>query len=169
MGASQRIDAASAADARALLMQCCGATAWVERMLQRRPFVSDEQLLAAAREVWFALTPDDWREAFRHHPTIGDRAALRARFPATAELSAREQQGIAGASDATLEALAEANREYEEKFGFIFIVCATGKSADEMLALLRARLANDVASELVIAAGEQAKITALRLLSAGSE
>lgn len=133
-------------------------------MLQRRPFVSDQQLLAIAREEWFALTSPDWREAFGHHPRIGDRASLGARFPATAELSEQEQRGVAGASNATLDALAEGNRAYEEKFGYIFIVCATGKTADEMLALLRARLGNDPQEELLIAAGEQAKITELRLL-----
>ena len=132
-------------------------------MLHRRPFGSDEELFAAARAEWFALTPDDWREAFRHHPKIGDRDALRARFPTTAHLSEREQRGVAGVSDETLDALAEGNRAYEERFGYIFIVCATGKTADEMLALLRARVANDPHTELLIAAGEQAKITELRL------
>jgi 2-oxo-4-hydroxy-4-carboxy-5-ureidoimidazoline decarboxylase len=133
-------------------------------MLQRLPFGSDQQLLSVAREEWFALTPDDWREAFRHHPKIGDRASLRARFPNTAELSETEQRGVAGASDATLDALAAGNREYEEKFGYIFIVCATGKSADEMLALLQERLHHDPQTELPIAASEQAQITELRLL-----
>ena len=132
--------------------------------MQRRPFGSDEQLLAAARAEWSALTPEDWREAFRHHPRIGDRASLRARFPATAALSEGEQRGVAGASQATLDALTEGNRAYEEKFGYIFIVCASGKTADEMLGLLRARLGNDPATELPIAAGEQAAITTLRLL-----
>ena len=163
MDASQRIDSATEEEARALLTRCCGSSRWVARMLKRRPFVRDTQLLAVARGEWFALTPEDWKEAFRHHPKIGDRAALRVRFPATADLSAREQQGVAGASDATLDALAEANRAYEEKFGFIFIVCATGKSADEMLALLNERITHDEATEIVIAAGEQAKITKLRL------
>ncbi len=133
-------------------------------MLRRRPFGSDEQLRAVAHEEWWALTPTDWHEAFRHHPKIGDRESLRARFPATADLSSTEQRGVAGASDATLDALAEGNRAYEEKFGYIFIVCATGKSADEMLSLLRGRLCNDPETELLIAAGEQAKIMELRLL-----
>jgi 2-oxo-4-hydroxy-4-carboxy-5-ureidoimidazoline decarboxylase len=172
MDASQRLDAATESDARAWLTRCCGSARWVDRMLHRRPFVSDEQLLAVARDEWFALTPDDWREAFRHHPRIGDRDALRARFSATADaataLPAREQQGVAGATDATLDALAEGNRAYEEKFGFIFIVCATGKSADQMLALLQQRIDNDADTELVAAAGEQAKITELRLLGLAS-
>jgi 2-oxo-4-hydroxy-4-carboxy-5-ureidoimidazoline decarboxylase len=163
MDAWQRLDAASEDDARAWLTTCCGSARWVERMLAHRPFGSDEQLHAMARQEWFALTPDDWREAFRHHPKIGDRESLRTRFPRTAELSAGEQRGVAAASDDTLDALAEGNRAYEEKFGYIFIVCATGRSADEMLAMLRERLNNDPHEELLIAAGEQAKITELRL------
>ena len=132
-------------------------------MLTHRPFGSDEQLLALARLEWFALAPDDWREAFRHHPKIGDRESLRARFPKTAHLSSAEQRGVSDASDATLDALAEGNRVYEEKFGCIFIVCATGKSAEELLALLCHRLNNEPQEELLIAADEQAKITELRL------
>ena len=163
MDALRRIDAASEADARAFLTTCCGSRRWVERMLARRPFGCDERLQAIAREEWLALAPDDWRDAFSHHPKIGDRAALRVRFPATAHLSDDEQRGVSGASDETLDALADANRAYEEKFGHIFIVCATGKSADEMLAILQERLHNDPATELQIAVEEQAKITALRL------
>lgn len=132
-------------------------------MLTRRPFGSRVELLTAAREEWNALESPDWREAFAHHPKIGDRDALAARFPATHELSTREQAGIADATTGVLDALADGNRRYEEKFGYIFIVCATGKSADEMLALLEARLPNDAATELRVAAAEQAKITELRL------
>lgn len=131
--------------------------------MARRPYGDDERLFAAAREEWFALAPDDWREAFRHHPAIGDRESLRARFPHTAHLSAAEQRGVRDASDETLDALAEGNRTYEQKFGYIFIVCATGKSAAAMLASLRQRLNNDPSTELRIAAEEQAKITELRL------
>jgi 2-oxo-4-hydroxy-4-carboxy-5-ureidoimidazoline decarboxylase len=167
MDASRRLDAASESDAAAWLMRCCGSQRWVRRMLARRPFGDDERLQTIAREEWFALAPDDWREAFTHHPQIGDRASLRARFPETAHLSAAEQSGVGAASDAVLDALAEGNRAYYAKFGFIFIVCATGKTADEMLELLRARLANDPAVEIRNAAEEQAKITALRLRRAG--
>jgi 2-oxo-4-hydroxy-4-carboxy-5-ureidoimidazoline decarboxylase len=163
MAAWQRLDAASEADARELLTACCGSARWVERMLSHRPFGSDEQLQTMARQEWFALGPDDWREAFRHHPKIGDRESLRARFPKTAELSADEQRGVDAASERTLNALAEGNRAYEETFGYIFIVCATGKSAEEVLALLCERLNNDPQEELLIAAREHAKITELRL------
>ena len=132
-------------------------------MLRRRPFGSVDNLLAVARAEWFALTHEDWREAFGHHPRIGDRETLRARFPNTAQLSEHEQRGVSGATDAVLDTLAEGNRIYEEKFGYIFIVCATGKTAEEMLSLLNQRLTNDAHQELLIAAGEQAKITELRL------
>ena len=122
-----------------------------------------DHLLTAAREEWFALTPDDWREAFAHHPKIGDRAALARRFTNTRQLSEKEQAGVDGASDSVLTDLAEGNRLYEERFGYIFIVCATGRSATEMLTILLSRLRNDAAVEIGIAAEEQAKITSLRL------
>lgn len=132
-------------------------------MLARRPFGSDAALQSAAREEWFALSEADWLEAFSHHPQIGDRASLAARFPSTHDLSAAEQSGMATASADVIDQLAAANETYHKRFGFIFIVCATGKSAREMLQLLRDRLHNDRATELRIAAEEQAKITALRL------
>jgi 2-oxo-4-hydroxy-4-carboxy-5-ureidoimidazoline decarboxylase len=166
MDAWQRLDAASEADARDFLTSCCGSSTWVARMLGHRPFGSDAQLQAMARQEWFGLGPDDWHEAFRHHPKIGDRESLRGRFPQTAQLSAAEQRGVRAASDDVLNALAEGNRAYEERFGYIFIVCATGKSAEQMLAILRERLNNDPQEELLIAAGEQATITALRLRQA---
>lgn len=163
MAAWQRLDSASDSEARHLLATCCGSREWVERMLAQRPFGSDARLVTAARDTWFALTPDDWKEAFRHHPKIGDRAALAARFPHTAHLSADEQRGVDDAAEDTLDALADANRRYEQRFGFIFIVCATGKTADTMLGLIGERLANDPETEIGIAAEEQAKITELRL------
>ena len=159
----RRLDGAGADEARRLLATCCGSGRWVDRMLTRRPYGNRIGLLTAAREEWDALAPRDWREAFAHHPKIGDREALAARFPATHELSARAQAGVSGAREDVLEALAEGNRRYEEKFGYIFIVCASGRSADEMLALLNARLGNDAETELRLAAAEQIKITELRL------
>ena len=135
-------------------------------MLRARPFATREAMLEQARAIWFALDEHDWREAFSHHPTIGDRAALRQRFPATQHLSEREQAGVNAAPDEVLDALAEGNRRYLEKFGYIFIVCATGKSAEEMLEQLRLRLESDPAAEIGIAAEEQAKITDLRLRAA---
>lgn len=159
----REIDAASPEAAEEMLRRACGSSAWVDRMMLRRPFGSDEALKDAARKEWFALTEDDWLEAFWHHPRIGDRDSLAARFPATHELSEKEQAGVAAARTGMLDALATTNEIYFEKFGFIFIVCATGKSANEMLQLLRDRLNNDRTTELRIAAEEQAKITALRL------
>ncbi len=159
----QELDAAAPADAQATLAACCGSSRWTGRMLARRPFGSRAALLTAAREEWWALSPDDWLEAFSHHPRIGDRASLAARFPATHHLSSREQAAVDDATEDVLTALADANQAYVDRFGFIFIVCATGKTANEMLELLRERLPNDSDTELRIAAEEQAKITALRL------
>jgi 2-oxo-4-hydroxy-4-carboxy-5-ureidoimidazoline decarboxylase len=133
-------------------------------MLAARPFSSRDHLLGAAEQVWWHLGDGDWKEAFTHHPRIGaDITALRAKFAATATWSAGEQSGVAGADEETLAALAEGNRVYEARFGHIFIVCATGLSAGAMLARLRERVDNEPAAELRIAAGEQAKITALRM------
>jgi 2-oxo-4-hydroxy-4-carboxy-5-ureidoimidazoline decarboxylase len=163
MAALHAIDTGTAEEARAVLSRACGSTRWVDRMLARRPFKNDARLLFAARNEWFGLTEMDWLEAFAHHPKIGDRSALAARFPTTHDLSAKEQSAAGAAAEDVLAELAQANEDYLARFGFIFIVCATGKSAEEMLQLLRHRLPNDRANELRIAAEEQAKITALRL------
>ena len=133
-------------------------------MMERRPFRDREQLLTAARDVWFSLGADDWREAFTHHPKIGDRESLRRRFGATADLSEQEQSGVTGASEEVLAALAGGNHAYEEKFGYIFIVCASGLTAEQMLGMLTERLHHVPEDEIRIAAAEQAKITELRLL-----
>ena len=163
MARSLELDTATDDVARAMLTRACGSSRWVDRMMARRPFGRDAKMLTAARVEWFALSEPDWLEAFSHHPQIGDRAALEARFPQTHDLSSKEQSGIGIAGADVLTALAHANTDYFNRFGFIFIVCATGKSAAEMLALLLARSQNDRATELRIAVEEQAKITALRL------
>jgi 2-oxo-4-hydroxy-4-carboxy-5-ureidoimidazoline decarboxylase len=163
MESSLAIDTVPADEARTLLRTCCGSARWVEEMLARRPFGSQDQLLQAARDVWFSLSNADWREAFNHHPKIGDRESLRRQFAEARHLAEKEQAGAADASGEVLTALAAANREYEKAFGHIFIVCATGLSAEEMLARLRERLENDPHIEIRIAAEEQAKITDLRL------
>jgi 2-oxo-4-hydroxy-4-carboxy-5-ureidoimidazoline decarboxylase len=165
----RRLDEADPVDARDLLRACCGSTAWVERMVARRPFGDRPSLLAAARAEWLALGEEDWREAFAQHPKIGDRAALERRFAATRYLSEEEQKGVDGAGEDVLTALADGNRFYEQTFGYIFIVCASGRSAREMLALLRARLENEPATEIRVAASEQADITALRLDGLGTK
>ena len=157
------LNALPAGEAREVFERCCGSAAWVERMVARRPFVNFNHLLGIGYGFWTALGPADWREAFAHHPRIGDLESLRRRFAGTSDLASREQAAVAAASPATLEALAEGNRAYEERFGYIFIVFASGRSADEMLALLRARLGNDPEAELKIAAREQWRIMRLRL------
>jgi 2-oxo-4-hydroxy-4-carboxy-5-ureidoimidazoline decarboxylase len=151
-------------EAKEALKRCCGATRWVEAMLARMPFASHTAMYAAAVEIWAQLGADDYREAFSHHPEIGANLdELRRKFAKTAEWSRAEQSSALGASEATLHALRDGNRAYRERFGFSFIVCATGKSAEEMLALLQTRLKHAPDLELDIAATEQAKITHLRL------
>jgi 2-oxo-4-hydroxy-4-carboxy-5-ureidoimidazoline decarboxylase len=158
------LNALSRAEAALALERCCGATRWIQGMLARLPFASHTAMYAAAVEIWAQLGPDDYREAFSHHPEIGANLdELRKKFAQTADWSQSEQSGALGASEATLHALRDGNRAYRERFGFSFIVCATGKSAEEMLSLLQARLRHDPDLELDIAATEQAKITHLRL------
>jgi 2-oxo-4-hydroxy-4-carboxy-5-ureidoimidazoline decarboxylase len=132
-------------------------------MASRRPFSDAKALFAAAEEVWAGLGPADWMEAFSHHPRIGDKEGLRQRFATTRQWAAGEQSGVSEASEAVLEALAQGNRDYEARFGHIFIVCATGKGADEILGLLRERLGHDPETEHRAAAAEQARITRIRL------
>lgn len=150
--------------AAAALRRACGAAAWVQRMLSRRPFASTDELLSIAAAEWSAATRDEVLEAFSHHPRIGeDIGALRERFRSTAGLSLREQAGVAEADEQTLLALRSANALYRERFGHIFIICATGKSARDMLEALEHRLSNDPETELSTAAREQGKILRLRL------
>jgi 2-oxo-4-hydroxy-4-carboxy-5-ureidoimidazoline decarboxylase len=159
------IDAAPPDRARTILRVCCGSARWIERMLAERPFGSTERALRLARDEWFSLEPSDWQEAFAHHPRIGDLESLRERFPASGSISRTEQAGVTAADAATLAALLEGNRAYEARFGYIFIVCASGRSAAEMLGVLRGRLNNDPGEEIRIAAGEHAKICERRLLA----
>lgn len=140
--------------AKSELERCCGSAQWAVAMTGRRPFHGPDDLYRAAEDVWWSLQGADWLEAFSHHPRIGERAAGWAKD---------EQAAVAGAHDLTLQTLAALNREYERKFGHVFLIYATGKGAGEMLVELRRRLANDPAPELRIAAVEQSKITRLRL------
>ena len=156
-------NALPAVEARAALLRCCGSARWAETMMAGRPYAKDADLIAAADRAWTQLAPDDWREAFAHHPRIGDRAALAERFAATRVWSAGEQGGVVTAGVDVIDALAEGNRAYEARFGHVFLVCATGKSAEEMLTLLRERLPNPPEVELRVAAAEQGKIMRLRL------
>ena len=140
--------------AEAAILPCCGSKLWARRMARARPFPGEGELFAGAERIWRELSEEDWLEAFAAHPRIGARASGQA---------AAEQSGARGAASETLAALARANRAYEERFGRIFIVCASGRSAEEMLDLCRRRLHNDFAEELKVAAEEQRKITRLRL------
>jgi allantoicase len=158
------LDSLSSDEAREALQRCCGSTRWVDRVLASRPFGSSAGLAVVARHAFAALERDDFLEAFSHHPAIGaDLSALREKFASTSSWSSHEQGGVANADEATLLELAAANRAYVKRFGYTFIVCATGKSAAQMLSLLKERLENDAAIELRIAALEQQKITYLRL------
>jgi 2-oxo-4-hydroxy-4-carboxy-5-ureidoimidazoline decarboxylase len=148
---------------KSLLFSCCGSTAWVNKMLPALPAEDLVDLLEIAEEQWYACQEADWREAFSQHPKIGDIDTLKEKFAATAKWAEGEQSSVKQASEQTLEQLGEGNQVYEQRFGYIFIVCATGKSADEMLQLLNQRLYNNPEVEIQIAMEEQMKITRLRL------
>ena len=149
--------------AKAVFLDCCGSSEWAQRMAQQRPFPMVENLFTSAENTWFALSSADHLEAFASHPKIGSTNAAPTQKAKSAKWSSDEQSGMHVAEEKTKSELSQANRLYLEKFGFIFIVCATGKSADEMLAICRARLRNSLATELQIAAEEQRKITEIRL------
>ncbi len=159
----QEFNALGEAEAVENLMRCCGSHRWANHVAAGRPFASSEALMKTADSVWHGMEPADILEAFTHHPKIGDVAGLRKKFAATAAWASGEQSGVNSAAEATIQGLAQGNAEYEAKFGYIFIVCATGKTADEMLAILRSRLGNDPHHELANAAEEQRKITRIRL------
>ncbi len=145
------------------LVKCCGSTAWTRSMAGRRPFVSFDRLLKAASEVWWRLDRADWMEAFRAHPQIGERKSTVQASTQFHVWSAHEQSGMDRAGVAVASALEEGNREYLAKFGYIFVVCAAGKGANEMLAILQSRLPNPPEEEIRVAAAEQNRITCLRL------
>ena len=145
------------------LLKCCGSKNWARRMVEARPFGGVDQIVETADRIWWSLGPEDWLEAFHSHPKIGEKKAAHAVSEESRAWSEQEQSGIADSARDTIEALADLNSAYEKRFGFIFIVCATGKNSAKMLAILRERLLNDREKELRIAAAEQAKITELRL------
>lgn len=151
------------AEAEALLLQSCAAKSWVRQMVRRRPYASAAALLDTADRVWSRMEENDWLEAFDGHPRIGDPDSLKAKYRDTHAMAGGEQSGVKLASEQVIEQLADANREYFERFGFIFIICASGKTAEEMRDSILQRQNNTRQQELVIAAAEQAKITAIRL------
>ena len=152
----------STEEAKAEIFKCCGCTNWAIKLVDNRPFASTDDLKVTSDTIWISSNLADWKEAFTHHPKIGDVSSLQKKF-ATKEWASKEQAGVGGASVDVLSELASGNLEYEKKFGYIFIVCATGKSAEEMLDLLNKRLPNSPEAELKIAAREQNKITHLRI------
>ena len=163
MSGLARLNALPASAAEAELLACCGAREWARRMVDLRPFRTEPILLDAADEVWWALDREDWLEAFRSHPRIGEKKAEAGQTRREQGWSRGEQAGMDTAEDATRRALADGNRAYEARFGHIYLVCATGRSADELLAILQSRLQNPPEREILAAAEEQAKITRLRL------
>ncbi|MEP7164522.1 MAG: 2-oxo-4-hydroxy-4-carboxy-5-ureidoimidazoline decarboxylase [Ferruginibacter sp.] len=145
------------------LATCCGSAKWLSLLLKGLPFTNESELVSKAEKAWYDQCSEaDWLEAFTHHPKIGDTKSLTEKFAATQLLAGNEQAAVNTASPRLIEELANANIEYETKFGFIFIVCATGRSAAEMLRLLLDRISNTKEEELAIAMGEQHKITILR-------
>ena len=159
----KRLNAFSLQKAYDEFFRCCGSSYWTEAMVHGRPYRSPAQVYGRARSVWDTLPQKDWLEAFKHHPKLGDLEAVKTKFQSTSQWAASEQAGAVQAGDGVLKALAEGNKAYEQKFGFIFILCATDKSAVEILVELHRRIQNDKMTEIRAAAAEQAKITRLRL------
>ena len=155
-GALDTLNALPAAEAEARFLSCCGSSEWARRMAAARPYRDAVSLAETADATWRALPKDAWLEAFAAHPAIGTKMNL-------SPFSSEEQSGTRGANSETMGELAALNRQYAERFGHVFLVCATGKAAAEMLAIGRKRLGNDPETELAIAAEEQRKITRLRL------
>jgi 2-oxo-4-hydroxy-4-carboxy-5-ureidoimidazoline decarboxylase len=154
------LNALSLEELREALRACCGSSRWVEAVTRQRPFRDEAHLFAAAEHAFVPLQRPDWMEAFSHHPRIG---ATVAAPPSGRGWEANEQAGAAKSPEQVKAALAEGNQAYEQRFGHIYLVCATGKTGEQMLELLRARMQNDPEAELEVASGEQQKITRLRL------
>jgi OHCU decarboxylase len=157
------LNSLSPSQAEAEFLKCCGSKNWARKLTSARPFVSLDELIAKADRIWWSLDSYDWLEAFHSHPKIGEKKAAAPTAAEAQQWSEDEQSGLRNSAQQALDALAKLNQTYEEKFGYIFIVCASGKSSEEMLTILRDRLQNNAADELRIAAAEQAKITELRL------
>ncbi|MEP7264855.1 MAG: 2-oxo-4-hydroxy-4-carboxy-5-ureidoimidazoline decarboxylase [Bacteroidota bacterium] len=149
--------------AKQQLFNCCGSTTWTESMLEMMPFYSVEEMQICADEVWKATKETDWKEAFTHHPVIGDLKSLKEKFASTLNFTTSEQAGVKEATDDVLMELQRMNEKYQKKYGYIFIICATGKSAGEMLSALKERMENNPEREIRIAAEEQHKIIHLRI------
>jgi len=159
----KRLNNLSPENATRELMKCCGSTSWVKAMVEHRPFEKKFDLFSASEVFWFELEESDWLEAFKHHPKLGDVTDLEEKFPETSDLSAKEQKKINKATAKEFGELRELNQRYEEKFGFIFISCAKGKSAPTILSELTQRCENSIEKEIKNATIEQNKITRIRL------
>lgn len=159
----EEFNALSESGAASELQTCCASERWVRAVVAQRPFDSVNALHAAAEAEWSVLAEADYLEAFDAHPKIGDPDSLKKKYANTHKMASGEQQLVEKATPEVIDALATINQAYQEKFGFIFIVCATGKSAQEMLTLVERRLPNDRTEEVTNAACEQAAITAIRL------
>ena len=159
----ERLNKTSSKDAETELLACCGSREWAQQMSEARPFNNLTDLLRKAGQIWWNLDVQDWLEAFASHPKIGEHKAVHNQSERSSQWSEQEQAGVHTATSEALVALAEANRAYKEKFGHIFIVCATGKSSEEMLMLCRQRLSHNLETEICTSAEEQRKITEIRL------
>nr|WP_321232108.1 2-oxo-4-hydroxy-4-carboxy-5-ureidoimidazoline decarboxylase [uncultured Psychroserpens sp.] len=158
------LNSTSELEAFSKLEQCCVSKTWINKLVQSRPFSSENELIKTAASIWYNdCTVEDFKEAFTGHPKIGNVDSLKEKFAHTAEWAGNEQSKVADANMETIEALAKANELYEDKFGYIFIVSASGKSAEEMLAIINTRLNNDNEDEIYVAMNEQHKITVIRL------
>ncbi|WP_282114298.1 2-oxo-4-hydroxy-4-carboxy-5-ureidoimidazoline decarboxylase [Pseudoalteromonas arctica] len=162
---SLQINTLNDAQVKQALEHCCAAPNWVAGMIKAMPFKSAQQLFECAKSIWDSLSESDYLAAFEGHPQIGDLSTLSKKYAATAQKAGHEQSGMSKANEAVLIKMIALNKEYLSKFGFIFIVCATGKTAEQMLELIEQRIHNTRSTELAIAAGEQAKITKIRLES----
>jgi 2-oxo-4-hydroxy-4-carboxy-5-ureidoimidazoline decarboxylase len=144
-------------------LPCCGSQAWAIALASSRPIADEASLIETSSSIWLALPEEAWQEAFDSHPRIGQKHAQTHATEESLQWSAQEQRTALSEDEAVKLALEAANRSYEQKFGRIFIVCATGKSSVEILAILEARIKNDDATELREAAEQQRQITQLRL------
>lgn len=158
------LNTASEQGAFSKLETCCVSNTWAKKLVESRPFKSEDDLIKKAASIWYNdCNVEDFKEAFTGHPKIGDVNSLKAKFAHTADWAGKEQAKVADANTETIEALAQANQDYQDKFGYIFIVSASGKSAEEMLAIINSRLLHDSEDEMAVAMNEQHKITVIRL------
>jgi OHCU decarboxylase len=149
--------------ARKVLLDCCGSITWADQIISQRPFTTDAKLFESAEKIWAQLDPKEWLRAIRQHPPIGSKRRNSKQSGTARKWSAGEQSAAQTSSPETLAVLHAANQAYHATFGYVFLICATGKSGDEILQSLRQRLANDPETELRVAAEEMRKIIRLRL------